>query len=138
MLDQLVTEVVIGAQVRDTPHVAQLLEATETDTHVFLRFVLCKSNLADLCNQRGCMTEREALLWLRQACLGVKELHAAGIVHRDLKPGNFLVADDGTLSICDFGFACRVRDSPTGIAGSPQYAPKEAWMPGKVHTKKID
>jgi serine/threonine protein kinase len=142
MLDQLVTEVVIGAQVRDTPHVAQLLEATETDTHVFLRFVLCKSNLADLCNQRGCMTEREALLWLRQACLGVKELHAAGVVHRDLKPNNLLIDARGDLRICDFGYAGIAADKLSGIAGTPGYSSPECTPqtsgPEILHSKKAD
>lgn len=138
MLPQVKSEIAIAQECSGSQHINNLLEASETSTHFFLRFELCSYNLEQYSNQHGPMPEEEAFQWLRQACLGVKELHASGIIHRDLKPGNFLVADDGTLSICDFGFACRVRDSPTGIAGSPQYAPKEAWMPGKVHTKKID
>lgn len=138
MLPQVKSEIAIAHECSGSQHINNLLEASETSTHFFLRFELCSYNLEQYSNQHGPMPEEEAFQWLRQACLGVKELHASGIIHRDLKPGNFLVGDDGTLSICDFGFACRVRDSPTGIAGSPQYAPKEAWMPGKVHTKKID
>ena len=40
---------------------------------------------------------------LEQLARGVLALHRRGIIHRDLKPSNVLVADDGTVSILDFG-----------------------------------
>jgi len=139
MLPQLQQEVALLTELsKGTPHVIQLLEATEIATHVFLRFELCSTNLEDVCEQQGEMPEEEALRWMRQACLGVKEMHAKGIIHRDLKPSNLLVDAEGALSICDFGFACKATDKLMGIAGTPTYSPPEAQKESGKHTKKVD
>jgi len=57
-----------------------------------------------------------------------------------LKPHNFLVDANGKLCICDFGFACREWDCPTGCAGSPEFAAPECCsFNGKItHTTKAD
>lgn len=138
MLPQLEKEVTILKEQSDTPHVVQLLEATETASHVFLRCELCKSSLEDVCTKKGAMDEEEAFKWLRQACIGVKELHDSGVIHRDLKPSNFLVDAQGSLCICDFGFACREDDELTGQTGTPCYSSPETREEGAEHTSKVD
>jgi len=142
MLGQLIREVAIATETSSCHHIAQLLEASESDTHVFLRFALCESDLSILSSQRGPMTEREALLWLRQACLGVKELHARDVIHRDLKPNNLLMDAQGNLRICDFGYACNVADQLSGIAGTPGYSSPECSPQTSstdlIHSKKVD
>jgi len=138
MLPQLWREVAIVEEHSGTPHIVPLREVTETASHFFLRFDLCKESLEDVSNRRGPMEEEEALRWLRQACLGVKELHASDTIHRDLKPSNFLVDSEGMLCICDFGFACRVSDELSGFTGTPCYSSPETCQEGDKHTKKVD
>jgi len=151
MLPQLQKEVAIVKELAGTPHVVQLLGALETKTHFFLRFELCTSSMEDVCKSNGAMTEEVAYRWLKHACLGVKALHAGGIIHRDLKPSNFLVDAEGNLCICDFGFACKVKDarslcilgteidvSQTGITGTPHYSSPETQKKGLTHTEKVD
>lgn len=139
LMPQLSREVNIMTECKGAENIVQLLETTETSTHVFLRFELCKSSLEDLCTKQGPMKEEEAFQWLRQACVGLKELHASGIIHRDVKPSNFLVDKKGTLKICDFGFVCREQDRLSGMAGSPGYSAPEAWQHnGPSHTAKVD
>lgn len=138
MLPQLRREVAIVEEHSGTPHIVPLLEVTETQSHFFLRFELCKESLEDVSNRMGPMEEEEALRWLRQACLGVKELHSNDVIHRDLKPSNFLVDSDGMLCICDFGFACREDDNLSGFTGTPCYSSPETSREGERHTKKVD
>lgn len=135
MLPQLKKEVAILEELEGTPYIAQLLESTETKTHFFLRFGLCRYSL-DRCD--GPMTELEALRWLRQTCLGLQELHTMGIIHRDLKPANLLVNARGSVEICDFGFACRASEGLNGVVGSPSYCPPEVRPNGPRHTTKVD
>lgn len=139
MLPQVKREIDIAEEVAGSAHIVQLLEVTETTYHFFLRFELCQSSLDDLVIRDGPMMEQDAFQWLRQACLGVQELHASGIIHRDLKPQNFLIDASGSLSICDFGFACRTNEGLAGITGTPEYSPPETGKFCNVtHTEKAD
>ena len=51
-------------------------------------------------------------------------LHSHRVMHRDMKPQNILVGANGTVKLCDFGFA-RVMSSRTimvtSIKGTPLY-----------------
>lgn len=69
---------------------------------------------------------------LEQLARGVLALHQRGIIHRDLKPSNVLVADDGTVSILDFGLASEMQratdmtQTKSGLfGGTPPYAAPE-------------
>lgn len=81
----------------------------------------------------------DAVRYVRQACAGLSQAHAAGIVHRDLKPENLFLCrsyDGGsTVKVLDFG-VCKVLDTSVwkvaagataaGIAvGSPLYMSPE-------------
>ena len=66
-------------------------------------------------------------------------MHSEGLIHRDIKPSNLLVDSEGSLRICDFGWACRETDMSVGVCGSPQYAPPEqVTIPMMIHTSKSD
>jgi len=140
MLPQLEREVALLEAVAGTPHIVNMLEVTQTATHTFMRFDLCKESLEDLSASRGPMQEQEAFRWLRQACLGVQALHSSGIIHRDLKPSNLLVDGEGALRICDFGWACFEEECLTGTCGTPEYSPPETRpnSVGELHTNKSD
>ena len=49
--------------------------------------------------------------YLYQLLSGLRYLHKHGIIHRDVKPENLLVAAEGTLKLCDFGFARKMNES---------------------------
>jgi len=141
MLPQLQREVKILEEFAGIQHVVQLLAVTRTSTHIFLRFELCEQSLEDFATEHGPMREEEAFSWLREACLGVQALHAEGAVHRDLKPSNLLVDAEGSLRICDFGWACWEEQELTGTCGTPQYSSPETCMKdgsGVSHTSKLD
>jgi len=55
------------------------------------------------------------LIVFRDICKAVQRIHAAKVVHRDLKPGNFLIMQDGTVRLSDFGTARMLGDSSKPI-----------------------
>lgn len=55
-------------------------------------------------------------------------LHSNRIIHRDMKPQNILIAADGTVKLCDFGFARAMSQNTvvlTSIKGTPLYMAPE-------------
>lgn len=92
-------------------------------------------DLGALVAQSGPIPPARAALYLRHACEGVAEAHAAGIIHRDLKPQNMFLTQrlDGSpcVKVLDFGIS-KMRGTEhakvTGadvIVGSPWYMAPE-------------
>ena len=86
------------------PHVAIIFDRGQTDSHAWI--VMEYFLAGDLREriQQG-LTPHEALDYLRQIAEALVAIHARGIVHRDLKPENFMLREDGTLVLAEFGIA---------------------------------
>jgi serine/threonine protein kinase len=92
-------------------HVARVLDfGSCNDGTPFLAMELLEGEDLDaVLQERGPLSQHEAVDLVLQACEALIEAHAHGIVHRDLKPQNFFMAkapDGGTiLKVIDFGIA---------------------------------
>ena len=67
-------------------------------------------------------------------------LHSNRIIHRDMKPQNILIAADGTVKLCDFGFARAMSQNTvvlTSIKGTPLYMAPEL-VQEKPYTHAVD
>ncbi|KAG8877105.1 hypothetical protein FRB98_006909 [Tulasnella sp. 332] len=80
----------------------------------------------------GLMSGRASSKWTKETCAaimyqllaGVLELEARDMVHADIKPQNVLLAQDGRLVFCDFGFT-RIKGSTLVSGGTDGYMPEE-------------
>ena len=84
----------------------------------------------DLSERLGQALPRElALAWLVQAAEGLAQLHGHNLVHRDVKPANFLLREDGSLVLADFGLLVDAGTVDAGEAGAlfgtPRYVAPE-------------
>lgn len=89
---------------------------------------------------------RSKLSWFQRAVMckeiaaGMNYIHNKNLVHRDLKPQNILVSDNGSVKICDLGFARKVDKHlrrTMSCAGSPDWMAPEVLM-GKKYDNKCD
>ena len=52
-------------------------------------------------------------------------MHSLNYVHRDVKPENILVNANGTVKICDMGFAKNMDQQMTDYVATRWYRPPE-------------
>lgn len=99
--------------------------------------------------ERGHLSQAEAVDIVLQACEGLAEAHAVSLVHRDIKPANLFLArrPDGqfALKILDFGISKRLVDSTTrgltnpGVSlGSPWYMSPEQMLAASQVDQRAD
>ncbi|KAJ3063000.1 hypothetical protein HDU98_001127, partial [Podochytrium sp. JEL0797] len=63
-------------------------------------------------------------IW-KQMITAVAHSHAHGIAHRDIKPANFVLLDDGSIALIDFGFATPHARSVQLATGTAAFLPFE-------------
>lgn len=62
----------------------------------------CNMNLSDAIKNKM-LSNVQIVCAIYQIVEGMKYIHFMKIIHRDLKPSNILIAENGTIKICDFG-----------------------------------
>nr|CAC07962.1 putative mitogen-activated protein kinase 8 [Leishmania mexicana mexicana] len=103
----MLRELRVEQLLKGEPNVTQLLEAFKQKNRLYLVMEYIPRSLLDVLEevQHG-PPEDSLVVLLFTMLLGIRSCHRNGIIHRDVKPENILVRDDGTASLCDFGF-CR-------------------------------
>ncbi len=77
-------------------------------------------DLQEMLNQRGRLSETQALPWIEQVCDALEYLHSRNppIIHRDIKPANIRITPDGRAMVVDFGIAKQFRPGQQTMAAA--------------------
>ena len=108
--------------------IVSLHYAFQTATYLYL--VLDYWNRGDLStfiDEKGYLTEKEALFVMSQMVLAIEYLHSQDIVYRDMKPENILIDEEYNWKLADFGLAKEnvLSKHKSSFCGSPAYLPPE-------------
>lgn len=122
-------ELDIHKSLATSQHIVKLFEAYhEGDRLLIVMEYMEGGTLTDhLMKKRTGYTEDKARSVIYDLLCAIKSLHDRNIVHRDIKLDNILVAKDGSVKVCDFGFS-QVRKKGEGLlgrCGTPTYMAPE-------------
>ncbi|CAJ1009926.1 putative Protein kinase domain/Protein tyrosine kinase [Leishmania naiffi] len=125
----MLRELRVEQLLKGEPNVTQLLETFKQKNRLYLVMEYIPRSLLDLLEEaRHGLPEDSLMVLLFTILLGIRSCHRNGIIHRDVKPENILVRDDGTASLCDFGFC---RPLPRELQPQPQQQPHQLSTPSK-------
>jgi len=117
-------------------HLVGIYDIVEEGEYVFFSTeYMSEGSLEDLLSIHKKLPIEDVLNYLIQASEGLSYLHNKGLVHKDIKPANFMLDEEGTLKIGDFGIASAGNTSTKGgkVLGSPYYI-----SPEQILKKELD
>jgi len=84
----------------------RLFATFEEEKFIYLALEYCgDGDLADKIREKNFrLRNQEVVVWVRQICAAISQLHSKGVCHRDIKPENFMVSGE-LLKLADFGLA---------------------------------
>ena len=113
-LDRFEREMVVVAALQHA-HIVSATDAGHEDGwHYLVMEYLDGLDVGCVARRLGPLPVVDACEIVRQAALGLSEIHAAGLVHRDIKPSNLMLTRSGIVKVLDLGLVL-AGDDPIGI-----------------------
>ncbi len=110
------------------PNIIQLHDAFEERKHFVVVMEYAQGDLFAVLEDDRTMPLDELQKLAAQLVSALQYLHTNRIIHRDMKPQNILLSADGSVKLCDFGFArsmSAATNMVTSVKGTPLYMAPE-------------
>ncbi|KAM8962411.1 serine/threonine-protein kinase 36 [Pelodytes ibericus] len=110
------------------PNIVRMLDSCETEREVVVVTEYAEGELFQILEDDGNLSEELVRDVAAQLVSALYYLHSHRILHRDMKPQNILLGKDGTVKLCDFGFARELSLDTLmvrSIKGTPLYMSPE-------------
>ncbi|KAF8544138.1 kinase-like domain-containing protein [Trichophaea hybrida] len=128
-VDELSQELAYHNQLGNHPHIVNLLDSFETESHSFLVLEFCP--MGDLYEAirlgRGPLETEHVKTFMLQLVAAVEHMHSRGVYHRDIKPENIFLTQDGDVKLGDFGLATTEEWTEESGVGSDRYMAPEQY-----------
>lgn len=121
------------------PHVVSVFDQGASEGLVYLAMEYIPGRtLRDLLRAHGRLTPEQAFAIIEPVLDALEDAHRAGFVHRDIKPENILIADDGRVTVADFGLARAMATSSTAATTGMIIGTVAYLSPEQVETGAAD
>ena len=124
----------------DHPNIVKIFDAFEENgTAYYVMEYIEGRTLKEIVEQKGKLSETEALEYTKQAGSALEYVHSQKIMHLDIKPSNIMLTKYGKIVLIDFGVAKHYDESGrqetnTPTAVSLGYSPFEQYTSTGVNT----
>eukprot|EP01127_Copromyxa_protea_P008555 TRINITY_DN1966_c0_g1_i1.p1 TRINITY_DN1966_c0_g1~~TRINITY_DN1966_c0_g1_i1.p1 ORF type:complete len:295 (+),score=46.56 TRINITY_DN1966_c0_g1_i1:145-1029(+) len=137
-IEHVFSEKNVLMMIKNHPFVTQLHATFIDNRNLYLCMDYCPGgDLFRVIRDHGNLSHPTAAFYGAEVVLCFEFLHERKIAFRDLKPENVLVAADGHIKLCDFGFAKEVKDRTWTLCGTPEYLAPEVLL-GEGHNTAVD
>ena len=112
------------------PNIVRIIDFFEEDNLPCLVMDFVKGeNLYHLIQDKGILSEKFAIDYIKQIAAALSICHQNGIIHRDAHPGNMILRENSnTVILIDFGLAGNVNSQSINQAANLAFAPWEQML----------
>lgn len=139
--EKVISEVEIHRAMRH-PNVVEFRGVFQDNDYVYILLELCSGGtVLDVLKQKTPFSEDQTASMSKQLLEGLVYLHKQRVIHRDLKLQNFLLDENMTLKIADFGLAAQLKtedEMRMTVCGTPSYLSPEVLMKNERQTYSVD
>lgn len=106
----------------------------ENETAYYVMEYIEGCTLEDLVVKRGCLSEKQAIDYIRHIGHALQYIHSERLNHLDIKPSNIMIrANDGQPILIDFGVSKQydksgLQTSPSSVGISKGFSPTELYQ----------
>lgn len=137
-------EIIVNKRLKHK-NVVKMKDFFQEEEKVYLVMEFCQGgNLYNYLSRKDEMDEKEIKLIFKQIVNGINYIHSKGYVNRDIKLENILLDGEGSVKICDFGWAAHLNEeeyrslragtiiymSPECLRKEPQCCKSDVWSLG--------
>lgn len=134
-------EIQFLSSLKQTPNITHYYGSYLIDTKLWVIMEYCAGGSLRTLLRPGIIEEKYIGVIMREILVALISIHRDNVIHRDIKAANILIANNGSVKLCDFGVAAQLSQSMLKrqtMAGTPYWMAPEVIMEGVYYDTKVD
>ena len=124
----------------DYPHIVKFIKILKDRNHIFFLYEFIKGIEFDILIREidhNPFSTYQIQFYFASILIIINFLHKNKIVHRDIRPENFIVRENGYLSLYNLRYAKEIKDKTNSIIGNYNYMAPEVIL-GEGYSFEVD
>lgn len=140
-VEDIQKEIQFLSSLKQTPNITHYYGSYLNDTKLWVIMEHCAGGSLRTLLRPGIIDERYIGVIMREILVALMSIHRDNVIHRDIKAANVLIANNGSVKLCDFGVAAQLSQGMLKrqtMAGTPYWMAPEVIMEGVYYDTKVD